>query len=38
MGTTGQSAAIVTGCGVSTVTTGTPGPPVPGTSQFKNST
>ena len=35
MGTTGQSAAIVTGCGVSTVTTGTPGPPVPGTPQLK---
>ena len=35
MGTAGQSAAIAAGCGVSTVTTGTPGPPMPGTSQLK---
>ena len=35
MGTTGQNTAIVAGCGVSTVTTGTPGPLVPGTPQLK---
>ena len=35
MGTTGQSAAIATECGVSIVATGTPGPPVPGTPQLK---
>ena len=35
MGTTGQSAAIAAGHGVSAVTTGTPGPPVPGTPQLK---
>ena len=35
VGTTGQSAAITTGCGVSTVTTGASGPSVPGMSQLK---
>ena len=35
MGTTGQSAAITTGRGVSAVVTGTPVAPVPGTSQLK---
>ena len=35
IGTTGQSTDIAAGCGVSTVTTGTPGPPVPGTPQIK---
>ena len=35
MGTTGQNAAITTGHGVSAVTTGTPGPPMPGTPQLK---
>ena len=35
MGTTGQNASITAGCGVSAVATGTPGPPVPGTSQLK---
>ena len=35
MGTTGQNAAITVGHGVSAVATGTPGPPVPGTSQLK---
>ena len=35
MGITGQSAAIATGCGVSTVATGMPGPPIPGTPQLK---
>ena len=35
MGTTGQSTAIAAGCGVSTVATGTPGPPIPGTPQLK---
>ena len=35
MGTTGQSAAIPAGHGVSAVVTGTPVPPVPGTSQLK---
>ena len=35
MGTTGQSAAIATGCGISTVTTGTSGLLVPGTSQLR---
>ena len=35
MGTTGQNAAITAGCGVSAVATGTPVPPVPGTSQLK---
>ena len=35
MGVTGQSAAIVTGCGLSTVAMGTPGPPIPGTPQLK---
>ena len=35
MGTTGQNAAITAGHGVSAVATGTPGPPVPGTSQLK---
>ena len=34
-GVTGQGAAITAGCGVSTVTTGTPGPPMPGTPQLK---
>ena len=34
-GTTGQSAAIAAGHGMSTVTTGTPGPPMPGTPQLK---
>ena len=33
--TMGQSATIAAGHGVSTVTTGTPGPPVPGTPQLK---
>ena len=35
VGVTGQSAAIAAGCGVSTVTTGMPGPPIPGTPQLK---
>ena len=35
MGTTDQNAAITAGYGVSAVATGTPRPPVPGTSQFK---
>ena len=35
MGTTGQSTAIAAGHRVSTVTTGTPGSPVPGTPQLK---
>ena len=35
IGTTGQNAVITTGCGVSTVATGTPAAPVPGTSQLK---
>ena len=35
MGTTSQNAAITAGCGVSAVATGTPVPPVPGTSQLK---
>ena len=34
-GVTGPSAAITTGCGVSTVATGMPGPPIPGTPQLK---
>ena len=34
-GVTGQSTAIPAGCGVSAVTTGTPGPPKPGTPQLK---
>ena len=34
-GVTGQGTAIVTGCGVSTITTGMPGPPIPGTPQLK---
>ena len=34
-GVTGQGTAIVTGHGVSTVTTGMPGPPIPGTPQLK---
>ena len=34
-GITGQSAAITTGHGVSTVATGMPGPPIPGTPQLK---
>ena len=34
-GVTGQSAAVTTGCGVSTVAMGTPGPPIPGTPQLK---
>ena len=34
-GTTGQNTAIAAGHGVSTVTTGTPGPLVPGTPQLK---
>ena len=34
-GVTGQSAATIAGCGASTVTTGTPGPPIPGTPQLK---
>ena len=32
---TGQSAAVTTGCEVSTVATGTPGPPISGTPQLK---
>ena len=36
MGTTGQNAAITTRCAVSAVATGTPVPPVPGTSQLKS--
>ena len=32
---TGQTAAVTTGCGVSTVAMGTPGPPIPGTPQLK---
>ena len=32
---TGQSSAIAAGCGVSTVATGMPGPPIPSTSQLK---
>ena len=35
MGVTGQSAAIVAGCGVSTVAMGMPGLPIPGTPQLK---
>ena len=35
MGITGQSAAIVAGCGVSTVATGMPGLPIPSTPQLK---
>ena len=35
MGVTGQSAAIATGHGVSTVATGMHGPPIPGTPQLK---
>ena len=35
MGVTGQSAAIIAGCGVSTVATGIPGLPIPGTPQLK---
>ena len=34
-GVNGQSAAVIAGCEVSTVATGTPGPPIPGTSQLK---
>ena len=34
-GVTGQSAAVISGCGVSTVATGMPGLPIPGTSQLK---
>ena len=34
-GVTGQSATIPAGHGINTVTTGTPGPPIPGTSQLK---
>ena len=34
-GVTGQSATTTTGHGVNTVTMGTPGPPIPGTSQLK---
>ena len=34
-GVTGQSVAIATGCGVSTVAMGTPGPPIPGAPQLK---
>ena len=34
-GVTGQNAAIVAGCGISTVAMGTPGPPIPGTPQLK---
>ena len=34
-GVTGQGTAIVTGCGINTVTTGMPGPPIPGTPQLK---
>ena len=37
MGITGQSAAIAAGHGVSTVATGTPGLPIPGTTQLKTS-
>ena len=35
MGTTGQSTAITTGCGVSAVATGASGPSAPGVSQLK---
>ena len=35
MGITGQSTAIASGCGVSTIATGTPGLPIPGTPQLK---
>ena len=35
VGVTGQNAAIVAGCGISTVVTGMPGPPIPGTPQLK---
>ena len=34
-GVTGQSAAVTTGHGVSTVAMGMPGPPIPGTPQLK---
>ena len=34
-GVTGQTAAVTTGCGVSTIAMGTPGPPIPGTPQLK---
>ena len=34
-GVTGQSTAIAAGRGVGTVTTGMPGPPIPGTPQLK---
>ena len=34
-GVTGQNAVIVARCGISTVVTGTPGPPIPGTPQLK---
>ena len=34
-GVTGQGTAIDAGCGVSTVASGMPGPPIPGTSQLK---
>ena len=37
MGTTGQNTAVTRGRGVSAVATGTPVPPVPGTSQLKTS-
>ena len=35
VGVTGQNAAIVAGCGISTVAMGMPGPPIPGTPQLK---
>ena len=35
VGVTGQSTAIATTCGVSSVATGMPGPPIPGTTQLK---
>ena len=34
-GVTGQNTAAVVGCGVSAVTTGMPGPPIPGTPQLR---
>ena len=35
VGVTGQGTAAATGCGISAITTGTPGPPIPGTPQLK---
>ena len=35
IGTTGQNAAITTGCGVSAIVAGTPAAPVPSTSQLR---